>query len=170
MNHEPCRHTAFLSLGSNIGNRLANLSKAIDQLREKTTVKQISSVYETAPVGNIGQSDFLNLVLELETISSPQALMQLLLEIESRLGRRRTEKWGPRIIDMDIIFFDDAVIQEKDLSIPHAHYTERNFVLVPLVEIADDFICPVRKISVKEILENSRDRRTVRLSADAVFI
>jgi 2-amino-4-hydroxy-6-hydroxymethyldihydropteridine diphosphokinase len=156
------KHCALLSLGSNVGDRFLHLQKAMDHLKERAVVRAVSSVYETAPIGLTHQRDFLNLAIELETNLSPHALLAALLHIEKQLGRQRREKWGPRTIDIDIIFYDDLILQEDGLSIPHAHYAERSFVLIPLAEIAGDTICPVRKISVEQIAKDLKGPQLVR--------
>ena len=168
MSNEPYPHTVLLSLGSNLGDRSAYLKKAIIHLGRQTDIRNISSVYETDPVGSIEQNDFLNLALELKTAFQAHALMRVLLETEKNLGRQRAGKQGPRTIDIDIIFFDDLILNDDSLSIPHPRYAERNFVLVPLAEIAGEVRCPLRKTSVKEILKNSKDAHTVRKLANAL--
>jgi 2-amino-4-hydroxy-6-hydroxymethyldihydropteridine diphosphokinase len=156
------KHRAYLSLGSNVGDRFGYLQQAVTRLNEKAQIRTISSMYQTAPVGRISQNDFFNLALELETHCSPHDLMDVLLDIETHLGRRRLERWGPRTIDIDIIFYEDRIIHADGLSIPHPHYAERNFVLIPLAEIAGDFVCPIRKIPISRILEKSKDPQAVK--------
>lgn len=150
-------HTAFLSLGSNIGNRLQQLQNAVNSIGEFAEVIRVSSVYETAPVGPIRQIDFLNIVLEIRTSLAPQDLMIHLMHVEESLGRRRDVKWGPRTIDIDILFYDRLILTASGLVIPHAHYSERRFVLKPLFEIAPDWVCPIRKRTIKEIYEGLTD-------------
>ncbi len=129
---------AFISLGSNIGDRLLNLKNAIEMIQglENTNVLSRSSVYETEPWGLEEQDNFLNMCIKIETALSPRELLQKLLEIESELGRKRVIRWGPRTIDLDILIYDDVKIEEEDLLIPHPRITERAFVLIPLKEIA----------------------------------
>lgn len=128
----------FISLGSNMGDRLLNLKNAIDKIQsiENTRVLSKSSVYETEPWGLENQDSFLNMCIRIETILSPTELLQRLLGIELELGRKRIIRWGPRTIDLDILIYDDVNIEEDDLVIPHPRITERAFVLIPLSEIA----------------------------------
>ncbi|MBL7959289.1 2-amino-4-hydroxy-6-hydroxymethyldihydropteridine diphosphokinase [bacterium] len=155
-------HTVYLSLGSNVGDRLLQLRKAVTAIEEISMIKKISSVYETSPVGPIAQNDFLNLVLEIQTDMSPYGLMVHLMRIEENHGRQRNLKWGPRSIDIDIVFYDQMILNISGLVIPHAHYAERRFVLEPLCEIAPQWICPVRQISVYEIRRRLTDIHAVK--------
>lgn len=163
-------HIVFLSLGSNVGNRLFQLRKAETAIREFAFVKKISSVYETAPVGPIPQSDFLNMVLEIQTGLAPHDLMLHLMHVEEGLGRQRDVKWGPRSIDIDILFYDHLIINASGLVIPHAHYANRKFVLEPLCEIAPDWICPVRNKTMREINCSLVDEHAVRKTNDRLVI
>ncbi len=132
--------TAYLGLGANLGDRLANLREATKLLEEggACRVTARSSVYETKPFGVMGQPDFLNAVIEVETSLAPQNLLSLCKSIENEMGRVRTNKWGPRVIDIDVLLYGDATVQEDDLVVPHAEMVGRAFVLVPLAEIAPD--------------------------------
>ena len=134
--------TAYLALGSNLGDRLKNLSAAIGQLLsgDDVTVKRASSVYETGPIGVVNQPDFLNAVIEVQTSLSPEKLIVRCLEIETALGRVRHERWGPRVIDLDLLWYDDRNVATVDLSIPHPRMIERAFVLVPLAELAPQLV------------------------------
>ena len=132
-------NTAFLALGSNLGDRLENLRMAVRYLRESgIKVTAVSSVYATKPIRVTKQPDFLNAVVEVETLYSPKALLGLCQTIELRLGRERTIRWGPRVIDVDILLYDDVTIDEPGLTIPHPEMANRAFVLVPLAEIDSD--------------------------------
>jgi 2-amino-4-hydroxy-6-hydroxymethyldihydropteridine diphosphokinase len=133
---------AYLSLGSNTGDRAANLNAAIARLAQLGQVVAVSSFYETEPVEFTNQPWFLNCVLALETEQSPVRLLQAVLAIEQGIGRRRTEAKGPRNIDIDILLFGDAVVEEKGLHIPHPGVSTRRFVLEPLAEIAPDVLHP----------------------------
>ncbi|MBP2653135.1 MAG: 2-amino-4-hydroxy-6-hydroxymethyldihydropteridine pyrophosphokinase [Firmicutes bacterium] len=128
----------FLGLGSNIGKREQNINAAINDLSHhpKITVTKISSFYETAPVGYTDQPDFLNAVIAVDTTLSPQELLKTCLDVECKLGRIRGEKWGPRIIDIDLLSFNNYECQSERLILPHPRLSERGFVLVPLKEIA----------------------------------
>lgn len=155
----------FLSLGSNIGDRYDNLLRALSRLKESDglEIRAISPVYETEPLYNMCQTDFLNCVVESTTHSSPKSLLAMCKHVEREMGRDKCggEKNGPRIIDIDIIFFDDEVIQTEDLTIPHEDYSERKFVLVPLTDLAPDFVCPVSGDPVSEILARCTDHSLV---------
>jgi 2-amino-4-hydroxy-6-hydroxymethyldihydropteridine diphosphokinase len=134
--------TAYLGLGSNLGDRADNLRVAIGLLglSGKCVVELVSSVYETLPVGELDQPDFLNAVVRVRTELAPRGLLELCLDIEQTLGRVRTKRWGPRVIDMDILLYEDIEISEDDLTIPHASMLDRAFVLAPLADIAPDMI------------------------------
>jgi 2-amino-4-hydroxy-6-hydroxymethyldihydropteridine diphosphokinase len=128
----------YLGLGSNIGDRTQNLRTALGLIARinSTTVKKVSSFHVTAPIGKIDQPDFMNAVALLHTTLAPHKLLTELLAIEKKMGRVRQEKWGPRIIDLDILTFDDLQLNTPELTLPHPRMHERNFVLEPLKEIA----------------------------------
>ena len=136
----------FIGVGSNLGDRNANIKKAIDCLRDNPAiiVKKISSIIETDPVGGISQPKFLNGVIKIETSLLPRELLFILQDIERGLGRVRAEKNGPRIIDLDILLFGDKIIDEADLKIPHPLMFERDFVMKPLLEIEPDILGRVK--------------------------
>ncbi len=154
----------FVGLGSNVGDRFAFLQRAVGELArlERTKVGACSSVYETEPVGVKNQREFLNMVVQLETSLAPRELVLLLKSIELSLGRQATAKWGPREIDLDLLYYGDAVITEETLRIPHAELSHRRFVLVPLKEIAENFLDPLRKLTVGELLRVCSDTSSVR--------
>jgi 2-amino-4-hydroxy-6-hydroxymethyldihydropteridine diphosphokinase len=154
--------TAYLSLGSNLGNREQSLRQAIARLMEAGTVVQQSSIYETEPVEFTAQPWFLNCVVELETEMTPRRLLAELLAIEQEMGRERTQKKGPRVIDLDILLFGDLVTSSADLTIPHPAMQERRFVLEPLVEIAPQVTHPRLKKTAKELLERLPSGQSVR--------
>lgn len=135
---------AFLGLGSNVGERLDNLREAAGRLRERgIQVRRSSRIYETAPVGGPdGQGDFLNAVIEVDTDSDARALLDACLAVEEEMGRERSERWGPRVIDLDLLTFDDQTIDEPDLVVPHPRMHERMFVLAPLLELDADPMLP----------------------------
>jgi 2-amino-4-hydroxy-6-hydroxymethyldihydropteridine diphosphokinase len=136
--------TAYLGLGSNLGDRAGHLREAVGLLAETDgiAVTAVSSVYETAPVGYVEQPDFLNMVIRVETSLSPEELLDAAMRVERLLHRVRGIRWGPRTIDIDILIYGDAVIRRGDLSIPHPRMADRAFVLVPLREIAGNLLVP----------------------------
>ena len=149
------KRTAYLSLGSNLGDREANLREAIAHLGELGTVSKISALYETEPVEVSGQQPwFLNCAAAVETELTPLEFLKRLLAIEMAMGRKRTEPKGPRTIDMDIIFFGDEVLDTKELSVPHPAMQHRRFVLEPLAEIAPEARHPVLRRTVREMLDS----------------
>lgn len=130
--------TAYLALGSNLGDRAASLARALELLArdELTAISRLSSVYETAPIGPVPQPDFYNLVCEIQTIITAPELLTHCLELEADLGRVRREAWGPRTIDIDLLWYDEERIDTRSLTLPHPRMLERSFVMVPLAEIA----------------------------------
>jgi 2-amino-4-hydroxy-6-hydroxymethyldihydropteridine diphosphokinase len=143
---------AYLALGSNLGDRLANLKTAIAAISPAVTVLAVSPVYETPPWGMTDQPAFLNMVLRSETHLAPLTLLAYLKHLETQLGRLPSVHYGPRLIDMDILFYDDLVMNTPELTIPHPHLHERAFVLVPLADLAAEFIHPVFGKPVRQIL------------------
>jgi 2-amino-4-hydroxy-6-hydroxymethyldihydropteridine diphosphokinase len=145
--------TVYLSLGSNMGERTANLEAAIERLRALGNVVKVSSFYETEPVEFTAQPWFLNCVVELETEKMPKQLLAAMVQIEQEMGRRRTQKKGPRLIDLDILLFGTLVIKAKGLTVPHPAMHERRFVLEPLAEIAPEVLHPVLERTARELRE-----------------
>ena len=145
---------AYIGIGSNLGDREFNCKQAISLLRQKgTTVSKESSLYETKPWGVRDQPLFLNMAIEIETDLKPFDLLSTLKDIEKEMGREGTFLWGPRIIDLDILLYDDNIVDEKGLRIPHPHMQDREFVLRPLCEIAGDVIHPSLLLSIEELLQ-----------------
>lgn len=153
----------FLLLGSNLGNREANLARARKEILSVAQITEVSSVYRTSPWGKTDQPEFLNQVLAAKTKAGPEELLDQLLGIETQLGRTREEKWGSRIIDIDILFYKDMVISKERLNIPHPGIVHRRFTLVPLCEIAPDLVHPVLKTTIKDLLEACEDPMKVEI-------
>lgn len=148
----------FLLLGTNDGNRMANLNSAKDEIKKSVgLLAEESAIYQTAAWGKTDQPDFYNQVLLLQTTMSPEALLLHLQQIEKKLGRERKEKWGARIIDIDILYFGKTVLNTPDLLIPHPAIALRRFTLVPLVEIAPHFVHPVLKKTNLVLLQECVD-------------
>jgi 2-amino-4-hydroxy-6-hydroxymethyldihydropteridine diphosphokinase len=144
-------HIVYLALGSNLGDRLANLKQAISSLTPQLEVKAKSQVYETPPWGYENQPKFLNQVIKAQTYVDPEPLLKHLKRLEVALGRKESFPNGPRLIDLDILFYDDQVLNTPSLVIPHPRLQERGFVLLPLMDIDPDLVHPVHKKSVREM-------------------
>jgi len=144
-------HIVYISLGSNLGDRLANLKQAIASLTPQMEVKAKSQVYETPPWGYEDQPKFLNQVIKVRTYLDPEPLLKHLKRLEVALGRKESFPNGPRVIDLDILFYDDRVLNTPSLVIPHPRLQERGFVLLPLMDIEPDLLHPVNKKSVREM-------------------
>ena len=155
---------ALIAIGSNLGTPKKNCIEAIDIISSSPGIKTISksSFYQTAPVGNTEQNWFINSVIKISTQLSPDILLSVLLKIESQMGRIRKEKWGPRIIDLDLLFYDNLIIKQKDLTLPHPEIQKRNFVLQPLNEIEGNFIHPSINKSINTLLKASKDNSVVK--------
>ena len=145
-------HTVYLALGSNLDDRLANLKQAVASLSPQMEVKAKSRVYETPPWGYTDQPMFLNQVIKADTYLEYESLLKHIKRLETALGRKPSFKNGPRLIDLDILFYDDLVLDTPSLVIPHPHAHERGFVLVPLNDIAPDLVHPTIKKTVRELL------------------
>ena len=148
----------FLLLGTNLGDKMENLSRACEQLeRMAGKIIKTSLVYKTAAWGKSDQPGFYNQVIELDTTFSPEDLLHKILSIENDMGRKREERWGARIIDIDILFYGDKIVNQKDLTIPHSGIAKRKFALVPLNEIASSFQHPVSLKKIKTLLDECSD-------------
>lgn len=143
----------YLSLGSNLGDRYANLRRAVALMQEKVAITAVSPVFATEPWGKTDQPPFLNICVAAVTTLSPHEVLNAIKSIEQQMGRQATSHWGPRLIDIDILFYDSVVIQDEDLTIPHPHIAERAFVLAPLATIIPDYKHPQTRETVQEMLE-----------------
>lgn len=159
---EPMTQPAYLSLGSNLGDRENNLRAAIDALQATMHVSVVSSLYETEPVGVVDQPSFYNLALAVQTDLDPQSLLETIKRIEREVGRRPTFRWGPRLIDIDILLYDDLIVDTPQLVIPHREMANRAFVLVPLAEIAPDLLHPVLALPIRELRDHVAGLQSVR--------
>lgn len=159
------KSVAFLSLGSNMDDRLSYLKGAIDELHkdEHISIREISSIYETDPVGYTNQGNFLNIVAKLETDYEADQLLRKCLQIELQLGRERKIRWGPRTIDLDILLYNQDNIETDDLSVPHPRMQERAFVIIPLLELEPNIQLPAMDMPLQKVLERIPDKEGVRL-------
>ena len=155
---------SFIGLGSNLGDREANLRQALEHLAQtpETSVVRASSLYDTEPVGVEDQPHFLNAVAQLETQLTPRQLLWNLMLIERRLGRVRSQRWGPRTIDLDMLLYEDVVMDDEDLQLPHPEMTRRSFVLVPLVELEPLLLHPVTGETMLALLQRLGARPPVK--------
>lgn len=147
-------HKVYIALGSNMGNKKQYLDNAVKAINDnkQCIVKKVSDFIITEPVGNVEQDDFLNGCMEIYTLYSPYELLKFLNKIENDFGRERIIHWGPRTLDLDIIMYDDLIMNDEQLTIPHIEMTNRRFVLEPLAQIAPYAIHPVCKLSIKDLL------------------
>ena len=146
-------HRALIGIGSNIGLAAENCEKAIALIKKSISVTAQSSLYESEPVGKADQDWFVNAAIEVQTNLTPEELLQLLLDIEQQLGRTRKEKWGPRIIDLDILDYEGLIMDSKVLILPHPEMTQRRFVLEPLSQIAGETVHPLKQKTILELLK-----------------
>jgi 2-amino-4-hydroxy-6-hydroxymethyldihydropteridine diphosphokinase len=153
----------IILLGSNLGDRLANLQQAITSIASFSTILQQSNIYQTAAWGNTNQADFLNQAIEIQTNQTAENLMHALLAIESQMGRVRLQKWEPRIIDLDIIFYESAIHTTDFIQIPHPEMQNRAFVLKPLLDLIPNFEHPILKQTISQLWEKCPDQLEVSL-------
>lgn len=145
-------HTVYIALGTNLGDRLTNLRTALVAMQPEVKLLAESHVYETPPWGYEDQPAFLNMVVKAETGLEPEALLTFLKQLEVELGREQNFRWGPRLIDLDILFYDDLVLDTPSLVIPHPRLHERAFVLVPLMDVAPELVHPILHKRIRELL------------------
>ncbi|MBI3786766.1 MAG: 2-amino-4-hydroxy-6-hydroxymethyldihydropteridine diphosphokinase [Ignavibacteriales bacterium] len=160
----------YIGLGSNVGDRLQYLEFALSFIERSpdTIIKNISSVYETEPVGKRDQAYFFNIVAELETNLPAIKLLKKFKVIEQQLGRTPTERWGAREIDIDLLYVGEQVIREKNLIVPHPEIHSRKFVLVPLSQIAGEFKDPVSNLSIHDLLLQCTDKSEVKKTSYSI--
>jgi 2-amino-4-hydroxy-6-hydroxymethyldihydropteridine diphosphokinase len=157
----PMPTIAYIGIGSNVGDRKVNCRKAFELLADTGRVISVSSLYYTEPLGYKEQDDFINAVVSVETDLSARELLDACRAIEGRLGRKRTLRWGPRTIDLDILLYGEQMINQPDLVIPHPLMATRKFVLAPLAEIAPELMHPVLHKTAKQLLRELKDTSTV---------
>lgn len=155
--------TVYLSLGSNLGDRAQNICVGLERLKDCIRLDQVSSLYETEPVGLLDQGWFLNLVCGGETDCSPVALLRLAKAIERELGRKVGLRFGPRPIDIDILFYDDLIMNTPELQVPHPRLHKRGFTLIPLDEVAPSILHPLLRKTIRELRDNATSLEQVRL-------
>lgn len=162
----------FLGLGSNMGDRLQFLQRAVDELqnRDGVVLLRVSSVYETEPVGLSGQRDFLNLALEAEVLLNAAELLETVKEAERKVGRTQSVRWGPREIDIDILFYGGQSVSVGDLRIPHPELMRRRFVLVPLQELDASLVHPTERRTIDELLRTCPNDSRVEETAFAITL
>jgi dihydroneopterin aldolase/2-amino-4-hydroxy-6-hydroxymethyldihydropteridine diphosphokinase len=160
------KHSVYLGLGSNVGDRIEFLAAAIRGISdiETTVVDAVSPVYQTEPVGNTAHHEFLNLAISVQTDLTPQQFHKKMKWLEKEIGRMESERWGPREIDIDLLLFDALIIHTDDLQIPHREIVQRRFVLQPLAEIAPNKLHPIERKTIEELYNETTDSHSVTYS------
>lgn len=154
---------AYISLGGNLGNTVEIFEQALQEIERLAGILQKkSSLYQTAAWGNTQQPDFLNQVILIQTTLSPNKLLDTLLTIELKFGRERKEHWGPRTLDLDLLFLDDRILNKEHLTLPHPRIAERKFILIPLEEIAADWLHPVEQKTIQQLVIECKDDSEVK--------
>jgi 2-amino-4-hydroxy-6-hydroxymethyldihydropteridine diphosphokinase len=161
-------HVIYLSLGSNLGDRLANLRNAITNLSPRVSPIMQSPVYETRPWGYSDQPDFLNQVIKANTSLDPLELLEFFKDTEVMMGRKETFRFGPRLIDLDILFYDDLILETPTLTLPHPRISERAFILIPLADIAPELYHPVLNKTIQQLI-TGMDTSSVELYQSSKF-
>ena len=149
---------AYIGIGSNLGRRINNCNEALKYLSTFSKILSVSSLYESKPAGYTKQPKFINAVVKIQTKFSPENLLSSLKLIEKKMGRERTFRWGPRIIDLDILFYENLILESDNLIIPHEELQKRRFVLEPILEIESGLIHPKLKISIKDLANKLSDK------------
>lgn len=155
---------SYIGFGSNIDDRISYIEKALELLgnSDRCEMAKVSSIYESKPYGYKEQNNFLNCVAEISTLLNLQDLLRLTKDIEKQIGRKQREKWGPREVDLDILFYNDLIYSAEKLTIPHKDVINRDFVLIPLCEIAPEFVHPVEKKKICELSKENLEKNIIR--------
>ena len=159
------KHNCYISIGSNLGDRLLNIDRSIIELSFFSEIVKSSSYYETSPWGYNDHRDYINMVVHIKTLLNPDVLLKKIKLIESKMGRKvnKQSNYSARIIDLDILFFDDFILNSTDLIVPHPNLYDRKFVLVPLCEISSKLQCPVKNITIENLLLQTKDNSRISL-------
>lgn len=165
------QNTVFIGVGSNKGDRINNFQLALNFIEETIfcNIESISSLYESSPYGNTEQENFLNAVIKCSTKLNPQELLSSLKKIESKIGRIKNDKWGPREIDLDILFYNDLIFSNEIITLPHKGIIYRDFVLVPLIEIEPEIIHPVYSKKLSEFIPELKTRYIIKKRTELLF-
>jgi len=144
----------YIGIGTNLGNREENIKVALEMIEDFAQVLNVSNIYETKPYGKTEQPDFLNCVIEIDTMLAPEELLDRLLDVEAKLGRVRTEKWGPRIIDLDILFYGNLILENERLTVPHYDFENRLFFVQPMCDLNKNFFHPLSQRTMVDIFKS----------------